>query len=300
MLHTRYPLPYTHYSTSKTSIMKNLKFLTLSALCFVFLFSSCRKFIEGDGPIVQESIQVPAFTGVILAGGFDVIVTLGDVQSVVAEGHQNIIDRLQTNITSDGSLKLDLENGRYRHYDLVIYVTVPEADKFRISGAGDMTIYQDTQTVMNDLDIEITGAGNMKGVGPFLVNNRTKARITGAGNMNFVIDTDLMDVNITGSGDMYFDLFANRMDAEITGAGDISLDGAAAHQDIRILGSGDYNAYNFLTQSTFVRITGSGDVECSVDTELEATITGSGSVFYKGSPTVDVNISGSGSVKHVN
>jgi len=261
--------------------MKNLKFLTLSALCFVFLFSSCRKSIEGNGPIVQETLQVPAFTGVILAGGFDVIVTLGDVQSVVAEGQQNIIDRLQTSIMNDGSLKLDLENGRYRHYDLIIYVTVPEADKFRISGAGDMTIYQSIQTIMDDLDIEITGAGNMNGVGPFLVNDRTKARITGSGNMNFVIDTDLIDVDITG-------------------AGNISLDGATAHQDIRILDSGDYSAYNFLSQSTFVRITGSGDVQCSVDTELEATITGSGSVFYKGNPTVDVNISGSGSVKHVN
>lgn len=280
--------------------MKHLNFLILSTVTLLFLFSSCGRFIEGDGPIVQESLQVPAFTGVELAGGFNVIVTLGDVQSVVAEGHQNIIDRLRTDITSDGSLKLALEHGHYRHYDLTIYITVPYADKFCISGSGDMTVYQAENLILDNLRLRVSGSGNLKGVGTFLVNDESNAKISGSGNINFVIESNEMDAEITGSGDMYFGLITNQVAAEITGSGEIEVVGAAPSQEIKITGSGDYKAFNFPTQNTTARITGSGDVECMVDTQLDATITGSGSVFYKGQPIVNVNISGSGSVKHVN
>ncbi len=64
-----------------------------------------------------------------------------------------------------------------------------------------------------------------------------------------------------------------------------------------LTGSGKVLAANLETDKCDIRISGSGDVEINVKSELEANISGSGSVSYKGNPNhVNSHASGSGHI----
>jgi Putative auto-transporter adhesin, head GIN domain len=65
-----------------------------------------------------------------------------------------------------------------------------------------------------------------------------------------------------------------------------------------ISGSGKVYASNLEADKCDVRISGSGDVEINVKSDLDANISGSGSVTYKGNPShVNSHSSGSGKVR---
>ncbi|GAJ00009.1 unnamed protein product, partial [marine sediment metagenome] len=74
--------------------------------------------------------------------------------------------------------------------------------------------------------------------------------------------------------------------------------GSAKEMKASITGSGKVYASNFVVDKCEVRISGSGDVEINVKSDLDANITGSGSVSYKGNPShINSHSSGSGHVR---
>jgi hypothetical protein len=85
---------------------------------------------------------------------------------------------------------------------------------------------------------------------------------------------------------------------EISGSGKIEASGSAQSIKASISGSGRVNASNLEVDKCTVRISGSGDVEIHVKSELDANISGSGTVSYKGNPShVNGHSSGSGKVR---
>jgi hypothetical protein len=87
-------------------------------------------------------------------------------------------------------------------------------------------------------------------------------------------------------------------DVEISGSGKIEASGSAQSIKASISGSGRVNASNLEVDKCTVRISGSGDVEIHVKSELDANISGSGTVSYKGNPShVNGHSSGSGKVR---
>lgn len=84
----------------------------------------------------------------------------------------------------------------------------------------------------------------------------------------------------------------------ISGSGKIEASGTAQAIKATISGSGRVYASNFEVDKCTVRISGSGDVEINVKSELDANISGSGTVSYKGNPNhVNGHSSGSGKVR---
>ena len=78
------------------------------------------------------------------------------------------------------------------------------------------------------------------------------------------------------------------------------MKGSAWEHSINISGSGNVRAFGLDTKSTYVRISGSGNSEVTVQDYLNVTISGSGSVYYKGNPDIEANISGSGTILNWN
>jgi hypothetical protein len=88
------------------------------------------------------------------------------------------------------------------------------------------------------------------------------------------------------------------LDVEISGSGKLEASGTANEIKTSISGSGKVYASNLTVDKCEARITGSGDVEINVKSELDANITGSGTVSYKGNPShVNGHSSGSGKVR---
>ena len=244
-----------------------MKFLNVSIAILLLAgltFSSCDQDvlrIDGEGPIVTETLQVPDFRGINLEEGADVVITQGSVQEVVATGHGNIIDRLKTNVSGD-VWDIDFENGRYGDYELTIYITVPDLEEVLLSGAGDIIVNDFTD--QGNLDLSISGSGEI-----FL---------------NQFDGPDYLDINISGSG-------------SITAQNDIP---SVKKTDIRISGSGNYFGFAVNTDECDVVIPGSGVCEVFVNDVLDVTISGSGMVYYKGNPSINQTITGSGTIVNAN
>jgi hypothetical protein len=112
--------------------------------------------------------------------------------------------------------------------------------------------------------------------------------------------TDVLDVNISGEGEVDLKILANTVKASISGSGKMWLEGTTITEVFTISGSGDIHAFNLLSETADVSISGSGNAEIDAAEYLNAYISGSGNIYYRGFPAIDSQISGSGRLIHVN
>lgn len=255
-----------------------LSIITLSVLSLLFL--GCEKslfFINGQGEIVTQTLELSDFDAIQNNEAINVVIIQGDKQEVVAEGNQNIIDRLKLNVV-DHTWKIDLIRGNYRNFNLTVYITIPSLTEAQLNGSGNIEI--GTFQNLTDLVLGINGSGN-------IVNTEN-------------ISLNSIDLKIAGSGNCQLNAIASEIDAQISGSGDIELSGIISNQTIEIIGSGKYSAFECISDSVDVHLSGSGDTEINVNNLVDVKISGSGNVYYKGNPIFNINISGSGSVINMN
>lgn len=236
-------------------------------------FTACAQ-IKGEGPIVTKTLNVKDFDGVSLEGSFNVEVNEG-AKSVVAKGHGNIIDLLETDV-DNGVLKLELEKGNYRDYELTVMVSTETLEKLKVAGSGDMKV--GSFSGLNNLDVAVAGSGNLTSTGVLKMSGHC-------------------ETSVAGSGDIDVEIEAKELEVSIAGSGDVKVSGSAEEQEISIAGSGDYSGSKLSSKKAEVSISGSGDVKIDVQNELEVSIAGSGDVTYSGSPKVDSSVMGSGDVR---
>jgi len=127
-----------------------------------------------------------------------------------------------------------------------------------------------------------------------------KLSVAGSGSIvgEATIYSDTLTVELTGSGEIELDVDTKQLGSIIYGSGEIRLSGSAKAFQHTIAGSGDLNAFNLETESSDIKITGSGNCELSASNRLNVLISGSGTVFYRGDPrTVSQEVSGSGKIK---
>ncbi len=243
--------------------MKLFKASQIIFLAISLFFTSCiiTDAIKGEGDIITREIILDEFTSVHLLGSFNIIVAQGENQKVVAVGHENIIERLKTEVHND-VWDVHLQQGSYRDYELTIYITIPNIEQVYVTGSGDITINDFEGQA--DLDLKISGSGKLT--------------------LNEMEGTQNLSVKISGSGEIIGH-------SELTDLQNLS---------ITITGSGDFSGFPVQTDNCDIRITGSGDCDVHVNTELDVQISGSGDVNYKGYPNIIQNISGSGDLNNVN
>jgi hypothetical protein len=261
--------------------MKKSIILTVLAIIVSFGFIGCERgfnfVIRGEGAIVSEEIPATNFDRVELGGQFDIEITYGDTIEVIAEGQQNIIDRLKIR-NYNGKLTIELENAIYRDYDLKIYVTIPSISEVSLSGSGNITMNEFEN--LNDINFEISGSGSIYSKG--------------------LVIADKVNFDISGSGNIDFTTECNEISTNISGSGDVVLLGTANIQNIDISGSGNFDCYGLTCNDAYIEVSGSGDCEIFANRVLNVDISGRGNVYYKGNPQVSMHISGLGSVLNEN
>lgn len=234
---------------------------------------------EGSGTLVTERLNLTGFTGIEVAGSWQVTVRPGpyDVQVTVDD---NVVDDLRIEVRGDAlhfGLRPQL---RLRRVTLRAEVTMPALRAAAVSGSGDAT-FSDFESP--SLRLSVTGSGDVEGSG---------------------ISVGVLDAGISGSGDITLEGCASESaGVSITGSGDVTLRGASDDQPagaltLQISGSGSADLDGCAFASANVRITGSGSGTLTLGSgDLTGSISGSGEVRYRGSPArVDVRTTGSGRV----
>ena len=213
-------------------------------------FGNC---INGRGPIISQELFLPPIVGVDLRLSADVVITQGNRQEIIVEGSENIIDALDLNVRND-IWDIDV-NGCIRNSDnLRFFITLPITEYLSIAGSG--TIVSDNFLITDDIDLFISGSGDMD-LG--LESDDIRSRISGSGTILVEGIADETDIEISGSGDYrMFGLDSNRSRIEIRGSG-----------DAEVLVRDELNIF----------ITGSGDVFYRGNPQLNISIQGSGDVI---------------------
>jgi len=206
------------------------------------------------GQTVKEDRNLPAFQALSLAMAGELYLSQGNPQSVKIEADKADLEDIITEVKGN-RLVVRNKEGHWRGMENVkIYITVPEINQIGLSGSGD--IVSQTAIRSGDMEIEISGSGNVK---------------------ISTLEASSVEVTVTGSGSV---MLAGKNDQ--------------ARLKATITGSGNLKAEDLSVADAAINVTGSGSARVSVLKTLETNITGSGNVQYKGNPTVNAHSTGSG------
>lgn len=244
--------------------MKNNQSILLAFLGLALFLSSCESnyyYIEGNGNIISKTLELEKFTGINMTGAEDVIISYGEEQHVSVTGDANIIEFIKTGVYSD-TWFIELERGKYRHYSLRYYITLPQINEISNDGAAKVIVEDFVN--QGDLGITINGAGDIE--------------------LNRMENTENLYVTVDGAG-------------VIRARGEFP---SLKYLDLNFSGTGSFSGYPAVAEECRIEIDGAAKCEVSVESKLDIFIDGAGIVHYKGSPSISQQVSGLGGVSNSN
>jgi len=162
--------------------------------------------------------------------------------------------------------------------------TVVSGGKLNINARSNVSIQDFDLTVklvMTDIyDLGIEGVGS----------------ITGSNQ----VQSDRLRLAVEGVGSIYMDIDVDSVETSGTGVGSILLQGTAIKHRSYMMAVVNMNAFDLITDTTTINITGEGNAEVHATDYLGVTITGVGSVYYRGNPRIDATITGVGQLVDAN
>ena len=264
-------------------------------LLFLVLISSVSLTIAQT----KETRNVDTFTKISFRVPGKLYLRQGSPQKVEIEGKKDVLEEIETEVNGDR-----LVIGKEGHWmnwswgkdeDVTVYITVKDIEGISVSGSGD--VIGETKISARDLDLNVSGSGNMKV--EIDASGEVEADVSGSGDMYLKGKCSSFDSDVSGSGKVNLSMsIAEKADFGISGSGRIEASGTAGNVKASISGSGKVLAANLETNRCEIRISGSGDIEINVKNEIDATISGSGTVSYRGNPSkINSHSSGSGRVR---
>lgn len=241
--------------------MRHPLLLAATAVLSVVALSACSVGrAESAGPSVSRNYQVGAFTGLEVAGPFDVKVTTGQAVSVAATGPQKLLDETEV-VVKDGKLLIRPKKKNWRagmnwsSRDTSRFtITVPALDQAAVAGSGDIDIDR-------------------------VAGERFKGSIAGSGNLRLT------------------QLAVQDLGLSIAGSGEITAAGQAQRARYNIAGSGDLDASSVRTVDAEARIAGSGNIQAQATGTARANIAGSGDIAITGGARCETRKNGSGDIR---
>ena len=232
-----HPVPEQH--RSRWVLVALLAFL-LGGLAVALLYEfdvfggSSNSTAEGSGVPATQVRDVAAFKTVELAGSNNVVIRVGEKQSVVVKGDDNLLDRVTTDVQS-GTLVIGNTPGSFTtETPMSVEVSVPTLTALKLAGSGNIVV---NGIETESLKVALPGSGTLTGSG----------------------STTLLDVTVSGSGTVQFtQLVADNAQAVVSGSGSIFIT-ATKSLDASVSGSGAI-LYSGNPQDVTKSVTGTGAI----------------------------------------
>ncbi|MGI9657786.1 MAG: head GIN domain-containing protein [Gaiellaceae bacterium] len=187
--------------------------------------------VRGSGTSASEAREVESFTKVESDGAADIVVSIGEPQSVMVETDDNLLALLETDVRGD-TLRIRFRDRVRSTAGLDVAITVPALEDVTINGAADVEIEGASG---GNLGFTINGAASIYATGKV---DRVDVDINGAGDVQlFELVAETVDISISGNGDV--EVHATRsLSARLSGSGQVVYDGDPAEVDTSVTGSG--------------------------------------------------------------
>ena len=215
--------------------------------------------VQGSGKVVKQTRALAHFTGVNLNVPGDMVLRLGNTESITIETDDNVLPLIES-VIEDGVLKIRpvKRNTNLHTRHMKIIVMAKDIDRLALSGSG--SIDSDAlKAAKLSFDIGGSGSINVKG-----------------------IDAEAVAISLGGSGDMKSGAGrANSLSVSIGGSGDVDVGRVqASDASVSVAGSGE--AIVWAKTGLSVTIAGSGDVNYYGDPKVSTSVVGSGDITRMG------------------
>jgi hypothetical protein len=230
-------------------------------LLVLAVFVSLSAFSQTIHDANAEVRSVSGFKGVNVSSAIDLYLSQGSTDAVaVSASDTRVRDKIITEV-KDGILHIYVDNKLF--------------DWRNFSGDKKMKAYV---TIKEINRLQVSGASDVKVSGTLKTDN-LKLTLSGASDFEGIIDAK--SIQIQGSG-----------------ASDIKISGSADQANIEMSGASDFKGYDFKVDYCKAEISGAGDMQITVNKELDAEASGASSIKYKGEPVVKRSSStGAASIK---
>jgi hypothetical protein len=190
---------------------------------------------EGSGVSGSQVRDVGAFNSVELAGSNNVLIRVGDKQSVVVRGDGNLLDRVTTDVQSGTLVVANTPGSFTTNSPMSVAVTIPTLSALTLSGSGNIVV---DGVKAESLTVSLPGSGTLTGSGSAmrldvtvsgsgtvqftqLVANDVRAIVSGSGSI-FVTATKGLDASVSGSGAILYTGNPQDVTKSVTGTGAIT------------------------------------------------------------------------------
>jgi hypothetical protein len=207
----------------------------LLVVAFALSLSACDDEARPAGPISSETRPVDSFDSIDMEGAARLEVTIGKQESVVIEGRERMIARVETDVRGD-TLYIEskpkdwfISSGRPR---IIIKVTVPRLDSLNVEGGNDVRL---EGFAGGDSRIKVAGATHIEAQGHL---DELEVRMSGAGHGDFSkLVADEAEVTVDGVGSIVVHP-KDTLDATMNGVGAIFYTGSPREVNTRMNGLG--------------------------------------------------------------
>jgi Putative auto-transporter adhesin, head GIN domain len=188
--------------------------------------------IEGSGVAATQARDVAAFDSVELAGANNVVIRVGEDQSVVVQADDNLLDRVTTEVHS-GALVIGNTPGNFTtRSPMSVEVTVPTLVALTLTGSGNIVV---SGLAAESLNVSLPGSGMLTGSG---TATRLQVSVTGSGNVQFTeLAANDVQAAVDGSGSIFITVTGS-LNASVSGSGAILYSGGPQHVTRSVTGTG--------------------------------------------------------------
>ncbi|MBC7919199.1 MAG: DUF2807 domain-containing protein [Rhodoferax sp.] len=171
----------------------------------------------------QETRELPAFKSITTQGAYKLVVTVGQPQSVVVSGEQDVIAKLRTKVV-DNDLIISMPDEKKSGWKdkLTIVIGVAQLNKFQMEGVGDTTL---NQLAGEEFLLRYQGVGTLTANGRV---QRFILKAEGVGNVNARdLDAKSVEASLEGIGSAKVRA-SETLNARVEGIGSLSYYGRPA------------------------------------------------------------------------
>jgi hypothetical protein len=249
-------------------MLKSKVFLKSSCWIIVMILFSSGLFSQtrGNGNVVQNQRNVPAFSGIVVKSGIDLSVMPGDKSSLEIEADENLQQYIISEV-KDNVLYVYVEKHRniWNSRSMNAKVMVKDLNSINVSGGGDVESGGTIRT--DDLKIGISGGGDLEFD---LEAKKTSCSVSGGGDVELKGEINDLIINISGGGDLELKANVGMLDVTVSGGGDAEISGGKKASNVRVKmnGGGDLEM-NIGCRTLFTEMGGGGDAEIKAGEQVE-------------------------------
>jgi Putative auto-transporter adhesin, head GIN domain len=187
---------------------------------------------EGSGVPATQTRKVAAFRSIELAGSNNVVIRVGETQSVVVRADDNLVDRVTTEVQSGKLVIATTPGSLTTKSPMSVEVALPTLTGLALTGNGNIAV---DGIDAESLEVSLPGSGTITGSGSA---TRLDVTVGGAGTVQFTrLVADVVRASVSRSGSIF--VTATRsLDASVSGSGAILYAGNPQDVTKNVTGTG--------------------------------------------------------------